>query len=77
MTRKAMDNFHEQLQKCVINNGCHLSDVILKVFEKKMASYVLCIDKIIFCVPCFVWFLLPFKLWELFLPHPVYYYVYI
>ena len=30
MTRKAMDNFRERLQECVINNGRHLSDVILK-----------------------------------------------
>jgi hypothetical protein len=30
MTRKAMDNFHERLQHCVINNGRHLSDVIFK-----------------------------------------------
>ena len=30
MTRKVMDNFRERLQECVINNGCHLSDVIFK-----------------------------------------------
>jgi len=30
MTRKAMDNFRERLQQSVINNGCHLSDVIFK-----------------------------------------------
>ena len=30
MTRKAMDNFRERLQECVINNGRHLSDVIFK-----------------------------------------------
>ena len=30
ITRKAMDNFHERLQDCVINNGRHLSDVIFK-----------------------------------------------
>ena len=42
-----------------------------KVFEKKIASYVLFINKRIFCVPCFIWFLLTFKMWELFLPHPV------
>jgi len=30
MTRKAMDNFSERLQHCVINNGRHLSDVIFK-----------------------------------------------
>jgi len=30
MTRKAMDNFRERLQQCVINNGRHLSDVIFK-----------------------------------------------
>jgi len=30
MTRKAMDNFREWLQQCVINNGRHLSDVIFK-----------------------------------------------
>jgi len=34
MTRKAMDNFRERLQECVINNGSHFSYVILKVFEK-------------------------------------------
>jgi len=34
MTRKAMDNFREWLQQCVINNGRHLSDVFLKVFKK-------------------------------------------
>jgi len=32
---------------------------------------VLFISKTIFCVPCFVWFLLPFKTWELFLLYPV------
>ena len=30
MTRKAMYNFRERLQQCVINNGRHLSDVIFK-----------------------------------------------
>jgi len=30
ITREAMDNFREQLQECVINNGRHLSDVIFK-----------------------------------------------
>jgi uncharacterized protein with NRDE domain len=30
MTRKAMDNFRERLQQCVINNGRQLSDVIFK-----------------------------------------------
>ena len=30
MTRKAMDNFRERLQQCLINNGLHLSDVIFK-----------------------------------------------
>ena len=30
MTRKAMDNFRERLQVCVVNNGSHLSDVIFK-----------------------------------------------
>ena len=30
MTRKAMDNFCERLQHCVISNGRHLSDVIFK-----------------------------------------------
>ena len=30
MTRKAMDNFRERFQECVINNGLHLSDVIFK-----------------------------------------------
>ena len=30
MTRKAMDNFRERLQQCVINNGRHSSDVIFK-----------------------------------------------
>ena len=70
MTRKAMDNFRERLQESLINNCQHLSDVILKVFEKN-ASYVLFINKTIVCVPCFIWFLLTFKLWELFLPHPV------
>ena len=30
MTRKAMDNYSERLQQCVINNGHHLSDVIFK-----------------------------------------------
>jgi len=32
---------------------------------------VLFISKRIFCVPCFLWFLLPFKMWELFLLYPV------
>ena len=27
---KAMDNFRERLQECVINNGRHLSDVTFK-----------------------------------------------
>ena len=31
MTLKAMDNFRERLQQCVINNGRHLSDVIFKI----------------------------------------------
>jgi len=48
MTRKAMDNFRERLQECVINNGRHLSDVIFKSVWKKMASYVLFINEIIF-----------------------------
>ena len=26
----------------------------------------------IFCVPCFVWFILTFKMWAFFLPHPVF-----
>jgi hypothetical protein len=40
MTRKAMDNFRERLQECVINNGRHLSDVIFKsVWKKKFAFY--------------------------------------
>jgi len=30
MTRKAMDNFRERLQECVINNSRHLSDIIFK-----------------------------------------------
>ena len=30
MTRKAMYNFRERLQQCVINNGRHLSDVTFK-----------------------------------------------
>ena len=30
MTLKAMDNFHERLQHCVINNGLYFDDVILK-----------------------------------------------
>jgi len=30
MTRKTMDNFLERLQECVINNGCHLSNVTFK-----------------------------------------------
>ena len=38
---------------------------------KKIASYVLFINKRIFCVPSFVRFLLTFKMRELFLPHPV------
>ena len=71
MTRKAMDNFCEQLQECVIDNGRHLSDVIFKSVWKKIASYVLFISKRIFCVPRFVWFLLTFKMWESFLLHPV------
>jgi len=49
-----------------------LSDVIFKSIRKKFASYVLFINKSIFCVPYFVWILLTFKMWELFLPHPVY-----
>jgi len=36
MTRKAMDNFRERLQECVINNGRHLSDVIFKSAWKKL-----------------------------------------
>ena len=32
---------------------------------------MLFINKTIFCVPCFVWFLLTFKMWELFLSHTV------
>ena len=71
MTRKALDNFRERLQECVINNGRHLSVVIFKSIWKEIASYVLFISERIFCVPCFVWFLLTFKMWELFLPHPV------
>ena len=71
MTRKAMDNFRERLQECVINNGRHLSDVIFKSIWKKNASYVLFINKRFSCVPCFIWFLLTFKMRELFLPHPV------
>ena len=74
MTRKAMDNFRERLQEFVINNGWHLSDVIFKSVWKKNASYVVFINKIVFCVSFFVWFLLTFKIWELFLPHPVYYF---
>jgi len=76
MTHKAMDNFRERLQQCVVNNGRHLSDVSFKSVWKKIASYVLFINKRIFCAPCFVWFLLPFKMWELFLPHPVLHWMY-
>ena len=54
MTRKAIDNFRELLQEFVINNGRHLRAVIFKSICKKMASYVLFINKRIFCVPCFV-----------------------
>jgi len=72
MTRKAMESFRERLQEFLINNGRHLSDVIFKSIWNKIASYVLFINKRIFCVPCFVWFLFTFKMWELFLPHPVY-----
>ena len=61
-----MDNFRERLQQCVINNGRHLSDVIFKsVYKTEL--YVLCTRKRVFCVTCFVWFLLSFKMWELFL----------
>ena len=38
---------------------------------------MLFIGKRIFCVPCFIWFLLPFKMWELFLLFTVYIYIYI
>ena len=69
MIRKAMDNFRDRLQEFVINNGRHLGDVIFKSIWRKIASYVLFINKRIFCVSCFVWFLLTFKMWELFLPH--------
>ena len=55
MTRKAMDNFRERLQEFIINNGRHLSDIIFKCL--KNASYVLFINKRIFCVPCVVRFL--------------------
>ena len=72
MTRKAMENFRERLQEFVINNGRHLKDVIFKSIWKKIASYVLFINKRIFYVPCFIWFLLTFEMWELFLPHPVF-----
>jgi hypothetical protein len=33
MNRKAMDNFRERLQQCVINNGRRLSDVIFKCLK--------------------------------------------
>ena len=39
---------------------------------KKIVSYVLYTNKIIFCVPCLVWFLLTFKMWESFLPHTLF-----
>ena len=39
MTRKAMDNFRERIQECVINNGRHLSDVIFKSVWKKCIIY--------------------------------------
>ena len=54
MARKAMENFRERLQECVINNGRHLSDVIFKSVCKTIASCVLFINKRFFCVPCFV-----------------------
>ena len=41
MTRKAMDNFRERLQECVINNGRHLSDVIFKSVWKKCIIFFL------------------------------------
>ena len=53
MTRKAMDNFRERLQHCVINNGRHLSNVRFKSVYKT-ALYVRFINKRIFCVPYFV-----------------------
>ena len=53
MTCKAMDNFRERLQQCVINNGRHSSDVIFKSVYKT-ALYVLFISKRIFCVPFIV-----------------------
>jgi len=71
MTRKAMDNFVNGFKIVSSITAATWAMLSLKVFEK-MASYVLFINKRIFCVPCFVWFLLPFKMWELFLPHPVY-----
>jgi len=66
MTRKTLDNFRERLQECVINNGRHLSVVIFKSIWKEIASYVLFISERSFCVPCFIWFLLTFKMWSYF-----------
>ena len=58
MTCKAMDNFRERLQQCVINNDRRLSDVIFKCLKNCIVFFI---SKWIFCVPCLVWFLLPFK----------------
>ena len=56
MTRKAMDNFRERLQGLSSITAGTWAILSLKVFEKT-ASYVLFINKRIFCVPCVFWFL--------------------
>ena len=48
--------------------SCRIVSFNCSIVPGRRASYVIFINKRIFCV---LWFLLTFKMWELFLPHPV------
>jgi len=71
MTNIVMENFREQLRQYIANNGRHMSGVISKPNGEITRLYVLFENMKLFSLTCFVLFLLPFKIWESILPHPV------
>jgi hypothetical protein len=70
ITRRVMKNFRERLQQCVANNGRHMSDMIFKTHLKTVFMYFSEIYSIFF-LDSFFHFLYLFKLWQIFMPHPV------
>jgi len=70
MTRRVIDDFGECLQKCVDNNGSHLTDLIFKLHKNNGIMYFLKIKT--FLLLKFVWLLLKLQMCQIFLPDPVY-----